>query len=457
MSNENKENIPLENKNQTENTTLNNDISKTENNKLKSQDSNNVQNNNSIKTNIITNKLEESTKVVLKEIEEKERIIEQRKKKFKIFSITLLVISLISVIIFGALAYSNYITEKNKERKITTPEPEQTTILDISDVFVLYNNDELMLNVRYPENVVVTENKTYNGDVRNIEITYSPNNGFDENNELTEGFIVRVTPLQLARESIEKIAEVKRESFYQECGTNSQISNIRSDVIDNNLAKSFDVRNCNGDFKVSYTSKFGVYYEIIQLFRGNLGFIQQYRITTEDIVSTLSFYAEKPIEQDPFKIYESRDLSFYYPQDLTVNCCSIPEVSTNGKLIINIGTKDFQDRIGGLSVFSVSKNEYRSRNMEFIDFYNEQKELLISDYKIVNNGIEPVYSEEEIKVGDRTAFRLRGISWKNNDVIFIEDTQRSGQNYYTISVLNEIGPDFEETIKEILESFEFTN
>jgi len=65
--------------------------------------------------------------------------------------------------------------------------------------------------------------------------------------------------------------------------------------------------------------------------------------------------------------------------------------------------------------------------------------------------------EEQTTIGGKFAVRFKGLSWKGSDVIFIEVTPESGEikYFYSISIVNNIGTDFENTIKDIFSSFSF--
>jgi len=408
-----------------------------------------------LKTNIIENKLEESTKIVFEEIKEKEEKIKKLKKRFVIARNVIIIIFLISTIFYAInfyLSYKNKTKEQPFKENLTIPE----NLLDLSSKVTPYKNDEIMININFPIDAKILENKSYDGRIRNIEIMYSPNNGYDTNNKLIEGFLVKITPLELSRNTLDDVANVKRESFYTICGSNSQISSIRSDVIDNNFARSFDVRNCDGDFKVTYTYKFGIFYEIQQLYKGDLGFIQQYKIATQEIVSTLSFYSEEPIKEEPFKEYAGNNIIFRYPNNLQLGCCEVPETNSNSVKLVEVGIKDSQNRVGSFGVFSQSKFKQRGVLYTFEEYVEAQKKSFIEDYTIVNNGIKPVYLQEQVSVGGRNAIRLKGISWKGNEIIFISSTNnRYEDNFISISIVNKIGEDFENTLNDIFDSFEF--
>lgn len=416
-------------------------------------------------SNINTNNTESiKNNIVLPEVLEKEEQIKKRKRRFNLVIYSILG-SIAFIILIGLiLVVVRYIQERTKKSFETTTEVKTENNIDISKTWITYASDKLRLNIKYPDNAKVIENKSYNASIRNVEILYTPQNKETTTGEtLSEGFIFRITPLNLTKDTLDEIASVKRESFYAECGEGVQMSAVRSDLIFNLDARTFDVRNCEGDFKVTYTKRFGLYYEIIQLYRGDLGFRQQYKSTTEEMIKSLSFYDEDVIEEPPFKKFESIgiNLAFEYPKELIENCCDLPEPTSNRNIkeIIVLGAKESNTKYGVFGVYTITNdtNANKNKGYSFEEFINMEKENLISDYKIANNGNEPTIVQETMNIGGKYALRFKGLSWKGNDLIYIANPDKNGKitRFYAISLVNTIGPEFENMFQDILDTFSF--
>jgi len=399
---------------------------------------------------------------VFPEIADKEERIRKGKKTVNTIMYAI-VGTVIFIIVLGILlSLIKYIQDKTKKSFETKEEIKIETNVDISKTWNNYTNNELRLDIKYPDNAKLMENKSYNGNIRNVEILYTPTNANNTTGDtLTEGFIFRITPLSLTKNTLDEVATVKRESFYIECGEGVQMSAVRPDLIYGLDSRTFDVRNCKGDFKVTYTKRFGIYYEITQLYRGDLGFRQQYKSTTEEMVKSIAFQPEDEVQEEPFKLFESKqaNISFKYPKELTENCCTLPEVTGTGvRKIIVLGAKESDSKYGVFGLFVSANTSVNSKAViSFEDYVNTQKANLISDYKIANNGNEPTIVQEQMNINGKYALRFKGLSWRGNDLIFIKvaNTKDVVEKFYTISITNNIGPEFENIFQDILSTFSF--
>ena len=160
----------------------------------------------------------------------------------------------------------------------------------------------------------------------------------------------------------------------------------------------------------------------------------------------------------PFKEYknEYENLRFTYPKEFTVDCCELPKPTTKSQIIISMGIKESNDKYGVIGIYNEPNFQTEKSDYTFDEFVQRQKEILISDYKIVNNGKEPAIIEEQTIVGGKFAVRFKGLSWKGNDIIFINQYRGDrNNNYYSISIMNKMGSSFEETLKSIMDSISF--
>lgn len=412
---------------------------------------------NTPKEEVKTMETQNNTDITLPEIAQKEEEIKKRKRKFKLFVLSFGGIILFVIILTIIVGIINAINLKNKQKYEKVEEPIQTPVENPQESWNSYDNTEVRVKFKYPNTSKIIENREINQKIRNVEVIYTPN-GIDNVSEsnLVEGFIFRITPLQLDKRALEDVVSVKRESFHTECGDNAEISSIRASVVDNLEAKTFDVRNCNGDFNVTYFSRFGIFFEINQVYRGDIGYRQQYMNTTEEIMKTVTLYPEEIVEEGPYKDFvdEGHKITFKYPKELNTTCCKVDDIDQTAEKIITLGTKETEDKYGAIAIYVEGKNQGANRDKTFDQIVQMKKDKFISDYKIVNAGREPTIIEEQFQIGGMFAVRFKGLSWKGNDIIFV-DVTTDDRNFFGITTTNKIGTEFEKIIEGILDSMQF--
>ena len=106
---------------------------------------------------------------------------------------------------------------------------------------------------------------------------------------LKQGYIFRITPLNIGIRTIDRITEIKRDSFKSRCPTTAVFSEITSTLVDTVDARTFDIRNCNSDYKVYYSPRFNIYYEIAQIYKGDFGVRQKFKSTTDEIFISFKY------------------------------------------------------------------------------------------------------------------------------------------------------------------------
>ena len=303
-----------------------------------------------------------------------------------------------------------------------------------------------------------------------LEVVYARNEeDFSKINveTLTDGYIFRITPLSLGARDLDKIVEIKRESFRIQCPSTAVISLAQDSLVDSINSKFFTVSNCNVDYIVSYVPRFGIYYEIAQIFRGDVGVGQQHRAKTQELLTSFRFFPEdspKPYDPNITYFHEGYNFSIKYPDNMDTGCCDLqgPAEANNqakgkdtGKLLVAAYLPTFKDKnnFDGFALFL--QNVSSRQNTTFGDYIAEQKQKLYEDYKVVT-GNEPVGTEEDIQVGKLTGHVLHGYHWQGSDIIFVDlsDGQRS-KVYLSIVIKNVSGEEFTQVMNKILSTFEF--
>jgi hypothetical protein len=395
------------------------------------------------------------------DIKEKEKEVKKKKRRFFLL-LTITIISGLTIMITPSAVkiYKKYFVKP--EPIISNPEDnenqEQPEIIDPESI-VEYSNDKLKISLEHLRKASLFENLDDSILTKKIEIIYDKNKDDDETTleSLTEGYIFRISSFSTSLRELDEITQVKKEAFSTMCPSTATLSETKETTINGVGGRYFEVKNCDADYKVSYVVKNGLNYEFAQIFKGDLGYRQLYKAETENILRSIEFYPEEIPDPGPTETYNNDDLkiSFEYPRSLDSECCNITgPISSNAKTLLTLGdTKTYVDENNLDAIaFFVDQN----RIGDFDAYVERQKNLLTDDY-IVIMGKSPQQPQiRSIKVGDRDAVMLKGYSWRENDLIFVDITQTGKNNQVlVISIKNFSGEGFEDITESILDSFEF--
>ena len=398
--------------------------------------------------------------ITIVDIEEKKREIKKKRKRFrKLLSLTIISAFILIFGPLGTVLYKRYFVKpepiiQNPEENISEQE------IDIVDPesLVEYKNDELKISLDHLQKATLFENVENTELTKRIEIVYDKSN--DNNNttldNLSEGYIFRISSFSTSFRKIDEIAQVKKEAFILMCPDSASFSPTVGIDIDGIEGRTFDVTNCGADYKVSYILKNGLNYEFAQIFKGDLGYRQLYKAETENILRSTEFYPEKEPELGPIETYNSEqyNISFEYPRSLDSECCKITgPISFNSTILLTLGNPEtfVDDNNLDAIAFFVDQNTVGN----FDEYVEKQKSLLTDDY-LVAMGQSPEPQIRSVKVGNRDAVMLRRYSWRGNDLIYVDITPTGKRNQVlVISIKNITGDDFEDVTDSILESFKF--
>ena len=395
------------------------------------------------------------------DIEEAKKFIRKLKIRFQIVFYTFLFS--IFLLAFGKpiirVYKENFIKTKTtvvEEPEVTTPE-EKPEIIDPESI-VEYGNDRLKLTLDRLYKTSLFENTEEVDKTKKIEIIFDKNNP-NKNlsvDELSEGYIFRVSVFPTILRKIDEIAQVKKEAFISSCPKAAILTETEISYINGVEGRSFEVKNCGSDFKVTYVVKNGLNYEFSQIFKGDLGFRQAYKAETENIIDSIKFYPEEVVDPGPLDTYQNDTLkfSFDFPRSLSKDCCNASgPISSGVSLLISLGNSDTYVDTNNFDSITVYSDE--KKNIDFYTYLENQKKLLVDDY-LITRGQAPKNEIREIMVGDRKATMLRGYSWRGNDLIYIELVgERVDKYVLVISIKNISGDSFENVVTEILKSFKF--
>ena len=397
---------------------------------------------------------------LITDLEEKQKEIKKKKTRFNItFYAFLLALFLI---IFGGPIIKFYKQNfLHQVPVVQNPEPqkppEEPAKVDPESI-VEYSNDTLKISLERLYKTSLFEHFDQPEITKKIEIIYDKNNpGKDITvEELSEGYIFRISVFYTTLRKIDEIAQVKKESFIASCPKTATLSKTVVTQVDGVDARTFEVNNCGSDFKVTYVVKNGMNYEFSQIFKGNLGYRQAYKAETENILRSVKFYPEEKPEPGPTETYYNEKLKFSldYPRSLSKDCCKATgPISKEAIELFTIGDENTyvdENNLDAITVYEDSNKE-----INFDAYIEKQKTLLVDDY-IVTMGESPKPEIRTMKVGDRDAIMLRGYSWRGNDLIYlnISNNERASK-ILVISVKNISGESFANVTDEILKSFRF--
>lgn len=418
----------------------------------------------------------ESTAPQKEEVPEEESLADiSAKREFeikqkKIFFNKIRTVLILLTIVGVGLFISYVIYERQRTTAPTKPvvieEPEENKPNEEAGIWELHRDDNLKVFIKIPPDAKLY---TYTNPSK-LEIVYARNESdFSKISEtsLTDGYIFRITPLSLGVRDLDKITEIKQESFRKQCPPTATVSAAQSSLVDTIDAKFFSVTNCNVDYVVSYVPRFGIFYEIAQIYRGDIGIGQQHRAKTLELLNSFRFFPEdspKPYEPNVTYFNEKYNFSIKYPDTMDITCCNLDgpakannqsEEKDTGKLLVAAYTPTYKDSVtfDGFALYhvQVSYKDYPS----FDTYVAEQKQRFFEDYKVVK-GTEPIGSEEEIKVGDYTGRLLKGYQWQGTDIIYLDlSVEPKRPSYLAIVVKNISGDEFKQITERILSSFEY--
>jgi len=380
----------------------------------------------------------------------KEEEIEEKKNKFykKLKLISLGTLVLISIAIL--LSFVRIIYIKTKDTHVVNPEdkstmPGQEIIIiekDPAEVeeWEIYSSEKYIFSVDYPKGDALfvsdlSEDK-FSVEIRssNIIPDKKPNG---EN--LVKGYIFHVIPLKLSASDLERAAKIKRDWYVSLCPETATIYQTSGRTVANLAAVGFDINDCNSDYAINYIAANDFVYEVMQVYKGDLGFEQIYKSRTNQILSSLLIDEDLP-EASPTVLYEEKRVgfTFEYPRDMDSNCCTVPAPPQD--YLVTLVTLAENDNSDALAFYY----SYRNNGVNFGDYVESQKMKLSDEYTIVKNK-SPEGKETEMTISGQRAVMLSGYSWRGNDIIYIPIPRK--QNVLMISKMN-VSEETFNTIKE---------
>lgn len=386
-------------------------------------------------------------------------IVNKRKRiplKFKLFiafiSIPLLILIFLFVIFFIQKSL-NTRTKFEKENNIPTEpivvEQEITTLNAASDKFTL----------EYPANTELKMPKK-DDEVRTYSITYKgPRQPGEIKNEydLIDGYIVKVmVHKDTINTDIKEIAERKKISYQQICMTGYTQEETLQTTLDTVDAYTFTIQNCPINIKETFALLHNSIYEVVQIYRGDLGYVEKHKQESEKIYNSFVFLDKPDAPELPTVqtyIHNNHQFSFEHPL-LDDKCCDVngPVFGNAEKLVVLADKNSYEQNSGrffdGFGVFI----DLNKENRTFDEYMEIQKATLLDEYKVITGKSSTNFSESEIEVGGVQAVLLKNYAWWG-DMIYFQ--YPSSNKFMIISKVESTPESFNDSFNTILKSFKF--
>lgn len=410
------------------------------------------------------NEVINNDELLQREQELKEKKVVRKKRSFSFVMVLIGTAALISVITFGAFyIYKKYLAPRVPiviQPKIDEPLPPTIEEPPVKET-VVFKSDSLKLSLVYEKSAKLFETSDFATQKKKIEIYFSNDTDIKESSEsvdansISNGYIFKISTFVPSVRNLDEIVRVKKESVVAACPNTALFSETYAAPINGIDSRFIDVRNCNGDFTISYTPKFGMIYAIEQVYKGDLGYKQLNKAKTQEIMDSIRFYPEPTAEPEPFQTYtnDAYKFSFEHPY-FDVDCCNLegpPSTTRTDKLLTLADKETFinEDNFDGFAIYGYKigwggENSYEA-------FLEKQKKTLVDDYVVVK-GAEPTLQEITTQIDGKEAVLLRGYTWRENDLIYCKIAE---DKVLIISVKNMTGDNFESKLDKIFSSFKF--
>lgn len=388
-------------------------------------------------------------------VPEKKRVLNLKKPAIFLV-VTLFIVGMILVLI----PKSNGEKPKNEEQA-----PKNPTVIDQEpkDPYTTFTSEQYKFQVKFnSEKNYFHQRGAFSPNPAFFMFSSKENKSQSPDNEkyLSDGYIVKISVFEEIDLDPQDLAGRKREKFKLECPKQSEISQIYSINLDNVETSSFEVKNCNQDYIVHFAKFEDFVYEIMQIYKGDIGFRQQYKSYTDEIIDSIK-WIRPPKVKDQTTTLENKDflVKITHPW-LDTQCCSVTEpaiaklneiavlAQSKDKLGNTIPTEKITDKLG---IFGAPKN-----NESFELFLNKQKQALIKEFQVVE-GKNPVNTKEtlvNLGYGERslTGVKLEGYAWWGKVIL----AEHPYSNYFLIFVIpNGASLEFEGIVEDILANIVF--
>jgi hypothetical protein len=328
-----------------------------------------------------------------------------------------------------------------------------------------YRNEELKFTFDYPASAKFelpeeegdspyTFRVIFTGESQKEEVTDEPS--------LYDGYIFKVVVTTgIPTTETESLAEGKRASYEAVCPGIYSASKVEPTEVNTIEASYFTVTNCPGDYTDIFVHFNSSVFEIVSVYRGDVGYKQQYLSTTKRILESFRFI-DKPIVkvEDPLIVRYNNSgymFSFDHPRYDT-KCCDVSGPSTGNfqklDVFAQVGSQvdSNRRRFNGFGIYAMKA----VIGDDFGSIISSQKSTLENEYKVIKGVASPSKSEETIDVGSHEGVLLKGYAWWG-DIIFVPvyNVDESLKFIFAISK-SEVEPGvYDKEFRDVLSTFRF--
>lgn len=374
-------------------------------------------------------------------------------KKKKIFT-TFLILAAVSPILYfaGSVAVYNIFPiikltpQKYVEVENNKP-PLPAVIVQSPKTFI---SGDFKFSFEYPSEAYLIQQSPFSENSKTIKAIYSKNPvepaSITEEN-LTEGYIFKVTVLTDRRETLDEIAKAKRDYFSTSCPTTSVIQESEKDA---RKVITFTADACGPNFTESFIQDGKNIFEIAQIHKGDLGYNQIYKKALSQMYESFDF--EDAPTETPKTVYKNEKYGFTFShRRLNQLCCVISgPLSTNAEklgIFAKVEGKSTNAPFDGFGVYI----DLNPEKVPFNTYVAAQKKNLTDNYKLIV-GREPEAIEEKVMLDNIEGIKLINYAWWA-EMIYIPFPNDS--KILIIVKNNLVDKNFEDEFNETTSSWKF--
>ena len=385
------------------------------------------------------------------------QVFHKKKRKHLPIKVKLLILVGFIAAVYFIISFSlNKINEYRQVRIDFTSVEEPVVVVEEPLPWVqweTYTNREYGFSFEYPSEARLEEASPITPDSKVFRVVFSgirqPETVTDDAS-LVDGYIFRVIVNEVVlNRDVKEIANRKLQNYNQTCPeihTSTKVSEVELDTLP---GYAFSIFNCIADFEETYVLLGDTLYQITLVYRGDIGYKENYRQATKDILRTFVFLNKPPEpEEEKLKTYTNSNFKFSFDHmSLDSNCCEIagPVIGDFTKVVV---FADPENNRNGFGIYA----ERNSDKLTFSQYLSLQRESLIEDYRVIR-GTSPQGSEAPITVDRVQGVVLKGYTWWGADLIYLP---RPGTDQFLIiSKIEDTPGSFESDFSDILRSFQF--
>lgn len=355
-----------------------------------------------------------------------------------------------------ALAFAIYLAALDKSKP---PEIPTYTISKSEEPkpWIKHIDNRLNFSLEYPSDTKFRESRNQGVNPETFEVLFMGQNQkkeLEQEENLQDGYIFRIlVHKKLQNTDIDDLINKRRQTYVSRCPKTSNVSQIKDIAVSDKTGKTFEAVDCVLTYRETFTLDRGTVFELLQIYKGDLGFRQAYKSRLQDIQDKFRF-TNLPTEDILWIKVEdtSAKISFEHPS-LNVKCCNIrPPKLSKAKAIGTFADVGITRTNASFDGFGIYIDENKSSTFE--EYLENQKALLIEDYRVIIGRNPTALKETQVIIDGSAGTSLKGYAWWIDEIIYIQHKYDS--NGIVIILKSEKEPgSFDETFGKMLSTFKF--